>query len=82
MSGGIDRHVFRTGAQRLEQIIARNSNCGDAQEQDYVKALSSDKVANVFCKRFLIQKNTSEAIFVSLRGVYTCSSNFLCRVVY
>ena len=35
-------------ADGANQIIARNSNCGDAQEQDYVEALSQHKVAQFF----------------------------------
>ena len=48
---GFRSESLRLGKEPAEQIIARNSNCGDAEEQDYVKALSLHKVANPFHKR-------------------------------
>ncbi len=37
---------------REKEIIARNSYCGDAEEQDYVEALALQKVAHSFQEWF------------------------------
>ena len=38
--------------KRGKEIIARNSYCGDAEEQDYVEALALQKVAHSFQEWF------------------------------
>ena len=43
---------LRLGKEPAEQKIARNSNGGDAEEQDYVEALALQKVAHSFQEWF------------------------------
>ena len=42
--------------QRGKEIIARDSYCGDAEEQDYVEALPLHEVAEPFQDRFLFHR--------------------------
>ena len=51
--GGV-RHggVRLIRGERGKEIIARNSYCGDAEEQDYVEALALQKVAHSFQEWF------------------------------
>src|SRR5699024_8062987 len=44
----------------VKEIIARNSYCGDAEEQDYVEALALQEVAHTLVERFFHVISTSE----------------------
>ena len=47
-----DRLLHRLApADGADEIIARDPDCGDAQEQDYVEALSQHEVAQFFQSR-------------------------------
>jgi hypothetical protein len=62
----------------LQQIIARNSYGGDTQEQDYVKALSHGKVAQLSQKAPVFQKTTSKAYCGQGGGrLYMRKENFI-----
>ena len=48
LSGARHGGVRLIRGERGKEIIARNSYCGDAEEQDYVEALALQKVAHSF----------------------------------
>ena len=63
--------------QRGKEIIARDSNCGDAQEQDYVEALPRHKVAEAFHKWFFHAFQHLQAYFGHACGrLYMKTKNF------
>ena len=66
---GFRSESLRLGKEPAEQIIARNSNCGDAEEQDYVEALALHEIAQLVLSRFLFHKETLHALYVNSRSL-------------
>ena len=65
------RDLLVGGGKGRVEIIARNSNCGNAQEQDYVEALSRHKVADALVEWFFHVFCTSEPIVDRAEELYT-----------